>query len=399
MPSSTPYFSIAASVSPPPASENALLRRSPGERRGCPRRTGRTRTRRRAVPDDGAGLLEDRASARRVRADVEDHLVGPRRRRPASRRLGASRRTPRHDHVGRQRDLGAASPRLRASRRCAMSSMSGSAGDLPTARRWRSRKVLAMPPPTISCRPSEQRLEHVELGRHLGAGDDRDQRRAGFSSARSSASSSPASSGPAQATGAKRATPCVLASARCAVPNASITNTSHSAAILLRERFVVLLLALVEAHVLAAARPRPAAHVDAVEPVATSGTGGPSSSESRARPAPARTPRIEHALLRAGRGATSRSRARLRRAPPDRRQRGADARVARDRPSLHGHVQVLADQHALAAQVEVGHAFETSSGRLTAAFISASRRRVEHAVREAPLVVVPRADLHQPCRR
>ena len=54
--------------------------------------------------------------------------------------------------------------------------------------------------------------------------------RAGCCSARSSASSSPTSSGPAQATGAKRATPCVLASARCAVPKASITNTSHSAA-------------------------------------------------------------------------------------------------------------------------------------------------------------------------
>lgn len=56
--------------------------------------------------------------------------------------------------------------------------------------------------------------------------------RLGSCSARPSASSSASSSGPAQATGAKRAMPCVVASARCAVPKASLTYTSHSAAIL-----------------------------------------------------------------------------------------------------------------------------------------------------------------------
>ncbi len=54
--------------------------------------------------------------------------------------------------------------------------------------------------------------------------------RAGLSSARPSASSSAASSGPAQATGARFATPCVEAWARCAVPKASMAKTSHSAA-------------------------------------------------------------------------------------------------------------------------------------------------------------------------
>ncbi len=47
--------------------------------------------------------------------------------------------------------------------------------------------------------------------------------RAGVASAFSRASSSAASSGPAQATGAKRATPWVEAWARWAVPKASIT--------------------------------------------------------------------------------------------------------------------------------------------------------------------------------
>ena len=55
--------------------------------------------------------------------------------------------------------------------------------------------------------------------------------RAGFRSTRSSASSSAISSGPAQATGAYFATPWVLASARCAVPKASITKMSQSFAI------------------------------------------------------------------------------------------------------------------------------------------------------------------------
>ena len=55
--------------------------------------------------------------------------------------------------------------------------------------------------------------------------------RAGHARALPSASSSAQSNGPAQATGAKRATPWVDAWSRCAVPNASITYTSHSAAI------------------------------------------------------------------------------------------------------------------------------------------------------------------------
>ncbi|MNF57067.1 hypothetical protein D3C84_385790 [compost metagenome] len=54
--------------------------------------------------------------------------------------------------------------------------------------------------------------------------------RAGLPSALPSASSSAASSGPAAATLANLATPWVEPSARWAVPKASMTNTSHSAA-------------------------------------------------------------------------------------------------------------------------------------------------------------------------
>ena len=90
--------------------------------------------------------------------------------------------------------------------------------------------------------------------------------RAGFASARSSASSSATSSGPAQATGANRATPWVLASARCAVPKASMTNTSHSAAIWrdsASSSFFSPLLKRTFSHSTTA----PGAHLDALEPV------------------------------------------------------------------------------------------------------------------------------------
>ena len=60
--------------------------------------------------------------------------------------------------------------------------------------------------------------------------------RAGSSSAAASASSSATSSGPAQAMGAKRATPWVEAWARCALPKASMTKTSQSDAMFFASR-------------------------------------------------------------------------------------------------------------------------------------------------------------------
>ena len=92
-------------------------------------------------------------------------------------------------------------------------------------------KVLAMPPPTISWSTlptsddSSSSLVLTLLPATMASSG-----RAGLASALSSASSSAISSGPPAACFAKRIAPCVDACARCAVPNASITNTSHSAA-------------------------------------------------------------------------------------------------------------------------------------------------------------------------
>jgi hypothetical protein len=92
--------------------------------------------------------------------------------------------------------------------------------------------VLAMPPPTISTSTfaaSARRI--VSLVETFDPATMATSGRAGEASARPSASSSAAISGPAHATAACFARPCVVASARCAVPKASLTYTSQSFAI------------------------------------------------------------------------------------------------------------------------------------------------------------------------
>ena len=87
-----------------------------------------------------------------------------------------------------------------------------------------SRKVLAMPPPTISWSTLSARLlRMVSLVDTLLPATIATSGRAGFFSALPSASNSAASKMPAQATGAASATATSEASARCAVPKASFT--------------------------------------------------------------------------------------------------------------------------------------------------------------------------------
>ena len=241
--------------------------------------------------------------------------------------------------------------RARAISRRQVSSMSISHSDLPTPTPVAARKVLAMPPPTISRSTfSSSASRMVSLVLTFEPATMATSGRAGFSSARSSAASSPTSSGPAQATGAKRATPCVEASARCAVPKASMTKTSHSAAMRARQLFVVLLLALVEAHVLAE---HDLAGLDrhAVEPVLHQRhAAGPAASDSRV--ATGASDSSGSYLPSSGRPEMRHQddpRALVER-HADGGQRRADARVAGDLAVLDRHVQILADQHALAGR-------------------------------------------------
>ena len=113
----------------------------------------------------------------------------------------------------------------------ASSTKSGSASDLPMGLPCASRKVLAMPPPTISKSTLSARLSKmVSLVETLLPATIAAIGRAGSFRALPKASSSAAIRMPAHDSGAAAATASVEASARCAVPNASFTNTSHRAA-------------------------------------------------------------------------------------------------------------------------------------------------------------------------
>ena len=282
MPSSTPYFSMAASVSPPPARENALLRaiacataRVPSP--NCSNSNTPTGPFQRIVPAVCSSALQRSA------------VSGPMSRIISSARTSWMERTSAWAVAANSFATttsvgsGMSVPRARAfciSRR-ATSSISASCSDLPTPVPVAARNVLAMPPPTISLSTfSSNDSSTVSLVETFEPPTIASSGRAGFCNARSSASSSPTSSGPAHATLAKRATPCVLASARCAVPKASITNRSHSCAMLrasASSSFFSPLLKRTFSHSTAL----PGAQSTPSSQSLRSGTGLPSSSDSR----------------------------------------------------------------------------------------------------------------------
>ena len=101
---------------------------------------------------------------------------------------------------------------------------SGSARDLPIFMPAASMKVLAIPPPGISRSTfSASAPRTASFVDTFAPATIATKGRAGRWSALDSASISAAINGPAQATGAYFAMPCVLASARCAAPKASLT--------------------------------------------------------------------------------------------------------------------------------------------------------------------------------
>ena len=233
-----------------------------------------------------------------------------------------------------------------------MSSMSRSCSDLPTLKPCAARNVFAMPPPTISWSTFDSSVSStVSLVDTFEPPTIASNGRAGFSSAVSSAVSSLTSNGPAQATGAYFATPCVLASARCAVPKASITKTSQSAAIV-RDSCSSSFFSPSLKRTFSSSTTSPGATATPSSQSRFSGVGTPSSCVSRRPPEPGENssanlpscgrPRCDITMTRAC--AVERG--------LDGGQRGADARIAPDLAVLDGHVQILADQHALALQIE-----------------------------------------------
>jgi hypothetical protein len=241
-------FSMAASVSPPPAIENAgLFAMASARVRVPPPNWSNSNT-----PSGPFQMTVPAAATTAATARAES---GPMSRIISSAAtadagfvsafaVGANSRAT-TTSVG----IGMPTPRALAcaSRRLATSIMSGSCSDLPTDAPSAARKVFAIPPPTTSWSTFEMRLSSTSsLVETFEPPTTATSGRRGFPRARASASSSAASSGPAQATGAASATPCVLASARCGVHHEDVAERRHAR----RERGVVLLLALQETHVL-----------------------------------------------------------------------------------------------------------------------------------------------------
>ena len=224
-----PYLSTAARVSPPPAIENALDACDARARVWvpCPKASN-SKTPKGTVPDHGAAARDHAGVATGgIRADIEDHLVVTNGVRPASPWLAHRREFRCDDHIGRHRDLGPA--RFCVGMICgSVSTRSGSYSDLPTRCPSAAMKVLRCPP-TINWRLATRLDSQFQFCRDLGAGDDRQQRPCGIVKRLAVNPVLPSQQGrrrpvrePDHAVGGSLCTG--------AVPNASITNTSHNAA-------------------------------------------------------------------------------------------------------------------------------------------------------------------------
>ena len=264
--------------------------------------------------------------------------------------------------------------------RRATSSISASCSDLPTPTPVAARNVLAMPPPTISLSTfSSSDSSTVSLVETFEPPTIATSGRAGFSSALSSASSSPTSSGPAQATLANRATPWVLASARCAVPNASITNTSHSAAIF-RASFSSSFFSPLLKRTFSHSTALPGRAVHAVEPVLAQRHRLAEQLRQARRNRREGQRLVVLALLGPAEMREDEHLRVLIERVADRRQRRADPRIARDHPVLHRHVEIFPDQDPLVAQVRIRHPQDLHDAFDQATVVSIMRLEKPHSL-------------------
>ena len=158
---------------------------------------------------------------------------------------------------------------------------------------------------------------------------------------------------PAPAICALRITPWVEACARCAVPKASITNTSHSAAY--ASSTAPRRPSLADVHAAVLEQHDCPGDLDAIEPIAYQRHRRAELHTDARPPAPANrlAPRafLRPPQVRCHQHAPRPSQGQL-----DGRQRGHEALLGGDAAVLDRHVQILADQHVLAGEVEIGHA-------------------------------------------
>ena len=175
----------AATVSPPPATETSLpacgrVRAAASATSTVPLSNGsHLEGAERPVPDQR--LRRARAPRRHARWCAARCRGSSRRRprcRPTTTREGAfASNSLRHHGIDRQHDLAAIAAFALARMSRAVGTRSCSHSDLPTACPCAARNVLAMPPPMISTFDlGDQIAEQIELGRDLGAADDRRDR-------------------------------------------------------------------------------------------------------------------------------------------------------------------------------------------------------------------------------
>src|SRR5690606_25686753 len=288
----------------------------------------------------------------------------------------------------------AARPNLPASNSSANGTISRSASDFPTSRPAARSSVFAMPPPKISSSVfaasarSTSSLPDTFAPPTIAASG-----RFGASSAVASASSSATSNGPAHAIGAYRATPVVLACARCAVPNASITNTSQSAASRLPSAGSSFF-SPGSKRTFSQRTRSPGATSTPSSQLVTSGTLRPRSS-----PSASATGASENAGSRSPSFGLPRCDITMTRAPASSACFSVGTAASRRAvlvtlPSLIGAFRSsrISTRRSRSGSSVI---FSTASATAPLLQLRERERRVEHAVREAPLVVVPRADLHE----
>jgi len=127
-----------------------------------------------------------------------------------------------------------------------------------------------------------------------------------------------------------------------------------------------------------------------------SGTGTPTAAPDAWPPGRAKT-LPSRCLPQVCQDATSPARGLLPSAPPECRQRRTDSRIAAHRPIFDRHVQIFPDQHALSLEIQTRHFydFQGCPSQLASGGFRPSQGGIEHAVGKSPLIVVPRAHLHQ----
>ena len=330
MPSSTPYFSMAASVSPPPASEKAWLAAMAWAIARVPSPNW-------SNSNTPTGPFHSIVPASAMSCAKRSAVSGPMSRINSP---GCTSWMPRTSACGGGRELvatttsvgnGMSAPRslARAISLRHVSSMSASRATCRLATPLAARKVLAMPPPTISRSTLSSRASRmVSLVLNLRAGHDRHQRPRGL--LQRALQRVELALQQRTGTGLRREARHAVGRRLRAVRRAEGIHHEHIAQRrhLLAQILVVLLLALVEAHVLAQ-HGVPGLDLHAVRdsplPAAPSGPAVP---RGAAPPGPATVPGSDLPSSGRPRWDIRITRGALRQRQLDGRQRGADARVA-----------------------------------------------------------------------